>query len=119
MKIELIFQVENLLPNRYLAKVNLKKAKYFVNQGRKFLGGLFCGISIREMPFNGETIDQALHPTKVKIRYHITPYSLKWIRFIQTIKRFSGLYQDRTISRQPLLCHLTSDPCLDIVRLSK
>lgn len=65
MKIELIFQVENLLPGSYLRRVNMKKAKYFVNQGRKFLGGLLCGISIREMPFNGEAINQALHPQKV------------------------------------------------------
>jgi hypothetical protein len=61
-------QVENLLPKYYLRKVNVKKAKYFVNQGRKFLWGLLCGITIKDIPFNGETINEALHPTKVRIR---------------------------------------------------
>ncbi|XP_063677555.1 transient receptor potential cation channel subfamily A member 1-like isoform X7 [Bolinopsis microptera] len=67
MKIELIFQVENLLPQFYLRKINLKKAKYFVNQGRKFLGGLCCGITIKDIPFNGETINEALHPNKTGV----------------------------------------------------
>ncbi|KAL5265325.1 hypothetical protein ACHWQZ_G006160 [Mnemiopsis leidyi] len=62
MKIELIFQVENLLPKAYLRKINLKKAKYFVNQAKRILG-----LTIKDIPFNGESINDALHPTKTGV----------------------------------------------------
>jgi len=63
MKIELVYQVEMLLPSSLVQKFNVKKKRFFPNLGTSILG-LF---NYYDLPFNGEGIQDALHPERTGI----------------------------------------------------